>query len=468
LRYISTRGAAPALGFTDVLLAGLARDGGLYVPETWPRLTADEIRALRGLSYEEIAFRIMRPFVGGEIADGDLHSMIEDAYGAFRHQAVVPLKQLDDNLWFMELFHGPTLAFKDVALQLVGRLYDHVLTKRGARVTIIGATSGDTGSAALEACRDRAGIDIFMLHPKGRVSEVQRRQMTTIDSANVFNIAVDGSFDDCQDLVKAMFNDHAFRDAINMSAVNSINWARVMAQVVYYAAAAVALGAPDRRVGFAVPSGNFGNIFAGYVARQMGLDLAPLIVGANRNDILARFFKTGRMEMSGVEPSLSPSMDIQVSSNLERLLFDLFDRDGKKLGEAMTAFRQTGKFAAPKETWSRVEGLFRAAALDDPGTLRAMGELHRRTGELIDPHSAIGIHAAEACRTDAETPIVALGTAHPAKFPDAVEKATGIHPELPEFLADLHRRPERMAGLPKALKAVQDYVLSHRRNDRNG
>jgi len=333
LRYISTRGAAPALGFTDVLLAGLARDGGLYVPETWPRLTADEIRALRGLRYEEIAFRIMRPFVGGEIADADLQAMIADAYATFRHQAVVPLKQLDDNLWFMELFHGPTLAFKDVALQLVGRLYDHVLTRRGARVTIIGATSGDTGSAALEACRDRAGIDIFMLHPKGRVSEVQRRQRTTIDSANVFNIAVDGSFDDCQDLVKAMFNDHAFRDAINMSAVNSINWARVMAQVVYYAAAAVALGAPDRRVGFSVPSGNFGNIFAGYVARQMGFDLAPLIVGANRNDILARFFKTGRMEISSVEPSLSPSMDIQVSSNLERLLFDRHDERGRMLSE---------------------------------------------------------------------------------------------------------------------------------------
>ncbi len=467
MRYISTRGGAPALGFTDVLLAGLARDGGLYVPETWPRLTADEIRALRGLSYEELAFRIMRPFVGGEVADADLKHMIDGAYATFRHQAVVPLKQLDESLWLMELFHGPTLAFKDVALQLVGRLYDHVLTKRGARVTIIGATSGDTGSAALEACRDRAGIDIFMLHPKGRVSEVQRRQMTTIGSANVFNIAIEGSFDDCQDLVKAMFNDHAFRDRINMSAVNSINWARVMAQVVYYAAAAVALGAPDRRVGFSVPSGNFGNIFAGYVARQMGFDLAALIVGANRNDILARFFTTGRMEITGVEPSLSPSMDIQVSSNLERLLFDLYDRDGARLGEAVTAFRRTGRFAAPEATWGRIEGLFRAVSLDDPGTLRAMGELHRETGELVDPHSAIGIHAAMACRTDRETPIVALATAHPAKFPDAVEKATGIRPGLPGFLADLHERVERMAGLPNDVRAVQDYVLSHRRNDRN-
>jgi threonine synthase len=468
LRYISTRGAAPALGFTDVLLAGLARDGGLYVPERWPTLSTDDIRKLRGLSYEEIAFRIMQPFVGAEIESSDLEAMIAGAYGVFRHRAVAPLKQLDDNLWVMELFHGPTLAFKDVALQLVGRLYDHVLKQRGERVTIIGATSGDTGSAALEACRDRTGIDIFMLHPKGRVSEVQRRQMTTIGSANVFNIAIDGSFDDCQDLVKAMFNDHAFRDRINMSAVNSINWARVMAQVVYYAAAAVALGAPDRRVGFSVPSGNFGNIFAGYVARQMGFDLAPLIVGANRNDILARFFTTGRMEIKGVEPSLSPSMDIQVSSNLERLLFDLYERDGQRLGAAMTDFRRTGTFVAPQETWGRVEGLFRAAALDDPGTLRVMGELYRTTGELIDPHSAIGIHMAEACRRDRETPIVALATAHPAKFPDAVEKATGIRPQLPDFLADLHERPERIAGLPNDVRAVQDYVLSHRRNDRNG
>ena len=466
MRYVSTRGAAPALSFTDVLLAGLARDGGLYVPESWPQFDSGQIRALRGLSYEEIAFRVMQPFVGAEIADADLKAMIDGAYGAFRHQAVVPLKQLDDNLWLMELFHGPTLAFKDVALQLVGRLYDHVLGKRGQRVTIVGATSGDTGSAALEACRDRAGIDIFILHPKGRVSEVQRRQMTTIPSANVFNIAIDGSFDDCQDLVKAMFNDHAFRDSINMSAVNSINWARVMAQIVYYVSAAVALGTPDRRIGFSVPSGNFGNIFAGYVARRMGFDLAPLIVGANRNDILARFFNTGRMEISDVVPSLSPSMDIQVSSNLERLLFDLYERDGAALAKAMTDFRATGKFAAPEKSWRQVRGLFHAASLDDAGTLQVMQALHARTGELVDPHSAIGIHAAMECRADRETPIVALATAHPAKFPDAVERATGIRPELPAFLADLHARPERMSDLPNNLRAVQDYVLSHRRNDR--
>lgn len=467
MRYISTRGAAPALSFSDVLLAGLARDGGLYVPETWPRLAAAEIRALRGLSYEEIALRIMRPFIGGEIADADLKAMIDAAYATFRHQAVAPLKQVDDNLWLMEQFHGPTLAFKDLALQLVGRLYDHVLGRRGQRVTIVGATSGDTGSAALEACRDRGAIDIFILHPKARVSEVQRRQMTTISSANVFNIAIDGSFDDCQDLVKAMFNDHAFRDRINLSAVNSINWARVMAQIVYYAVAAVALGAPDRRIGFAVPSGNFGNIFAGYVARQMGFDLAPLIIGANRNDILARFFNSGRMEITAVTPSLSPSMDIQVSSNLERLLFDLYDRDGAKLAAAMTEFRKTGAFAAPASGFARIKDLFRATAVDDEGTVARMRELYHATGELIDPHSAIGIHAAMQCRSDRATPIVALATAHPAKFPDAVERATGTRPQLPAFLADLHQRPERVAGLPNDLRAVQDYVLSHRRNDRN-
>ena len=336
------------------------------------------------------------------------------------------------------------------------------------RVTIVGATSGDTGSAALEACRDRAGIDIFMLHPKGRVSEVQRRQMTTIDSANVFNIAVDGSFDDCQDLVKAMFNDHAFRDAINMSAVNSINWARVMAQMVYYAAAAVALGAPDRRVGFSVPSGNFGNIFAGYVARQMGFDLAPLIVGANRNDILARFFKTGRMEITGVEPSLSPSMDIQVSSNLERLLFDLFDRDGKKLGEAMTAFRSTGKFAAPKESWSRVEGLFRAAALDDAGTLRAHGRTSSRDRRADRPPQRHRHPRRPGLPHRARDPDRRAGHRPPGQVPGCcASRPPEFALELPEFLADLHRRPERIAGLPKTLKAVQDYVLSHRRNDRN-
>jgi threonine synthase len=468
VRYISTRGAAPALEFDDVLLAGLARDGGLYVPETWPSLTTEAVRDLRGKSYADIAVAVMQPFLmgetGGKIGADDFAAMVKDAYAGFRHQAVVPLKQIDQSLWLMELFHGPTLAFKDVALQLVGRLYDHVLKARQQRVTIIGATSGDTGSAALEACRDRDAIDIFILHPKGRVSEVQRRQMTTIDSANVFNIALEGTFDDCQDMVKAMFNDHAFRDRVNMSAVNSINWARVMAQIVYYVVGAVALGAPDRRIGFSVPSGNFGNVYAGYGARQMGLDIAPFIIGSNRNDILARFFNTAAMQITEVEPSLSPSMDIQVSSNLERLLFDLYGRDGQALATAMGDFRKAGRMTAPQQSWKQVETLFAAAAFDDTATLAAMGDLYKRTGELIDPHSAIGIAAAEAKRTDPEIPIIALATAHPAKFPDAVQRATGRRPDLPDHLADLYDRPERMTVLPNDLERVKDFVLASRRN----
>ena len=462
MRYISTRGAAPALGFTDVLLAGLARDGGLYVPEAWPHLAPDEIRKLRGLSYEEIAFRIMQPFVGGEIADADLKSMIDAAYGAFRHQAVVQLKQLDDNLWLMELFHGPTLAFKDMALQLLGPLYEHVLAKRGTRVTIVGATSGDTGSAAIEAFRDRAAVDIFVLHPLGRVSEVQRRQMTTVLSANVFNIAVEGSFDDCQDLLKAMFNDHRFRDELNLSAVNSINWARVMAQIVYYVAAAVALGAPERSVSFAVPTGNFGNVYAGYAARAMGLPIERLIVGSNSNDILTRFFASGRMAIEEVRPSLSPSMDIQVSSNAERLLFDLYGRDGAALAQAMASFRRNGQLAIGDERWKAARAVFDGYRFDDAETLQTIAGIHRQTGELVDPHSAIGIAAAHAAARDRGGPVVALATAHPAKFPDAVERATGLRPKLPARLAGLLERPERVEVLPNDLKTVQGYIRSRR------
>lgn len=462
MRYVSSRGAAPALGFEDVLLAGLARDGGLYVPEAWPQFKKKTFAGLAGQSYPAIAAAVMHPFIGKAMSKSAFAKIVDGAYGAFRHQAVAPLTEIGEGIWLQELFHGPTLAFKDVALQLVGRLYDHVLKKRGQRVTIIGATSGDTGSAALEACRDRAAIDIFILHPKGRVSEVQRRQMTTIDSANVFNIAVEGSFDDCQDLVKAMFNDHAFRDRVQMSAVNSINWARVMAQIVYYVSAAVALGAPDRKVSFAVPSGNFGNVFAGYGAKAMGLDIAQLIVGSNRNDVLTRFFDTGAMEITKVTPSLSPSMDIQVSSNLERLLFDLFRRKGKKLAAAMGDFRATGRFEAPRAEWKKAGKLFQAYRLDDPATLKVMRDIHRRTGMLIDPHTAIGVAAAQAKRKDMATPVVALATAHPAKFPDAVEKATGIRPSLPPHLADLYQRKERFVVLPNDLGRVRDYILANR------
>jgi threonine synthase len=464
LRYISTRGAAPRLDFEAVLLAGLARDGGLYVPDSWPSLKPKTLAGFAGKPYAEVAAAVMAPFIGKAIPAKTFQSMVAETYAGFRHTAVTPLIEVGEGVWIEELFHGPTLAFKDLALQLVGRLYDHVLKKQGRRVTIVGATSGDTGSAALEACRDRRAIDIFILHPLGRVSEVQRRQMTTIDSGNVFNIAIEGSFDDCQDIVKAMFNDHAFRDKIGMSAVNSINWARVMAQIVYYVTAAVALGAPNRKLTFSVPSGNFGNVYAGYAAKQMGLDIAQFIVGSNRNDILARFFKSGAMKVSDVVPSLSPSMDIQISSNLERLLFDLFKRNGPKLAEAMNAFRKTGKFAAPKSGWASVQKLFTGYKLDDAGTLKAMQDLYKRTGMLIDPHSAIGVAAAEAARKDKSIPVVALATAHPAKFPDAVEKATGVRPALPAHLGNLLSRRERYDVLPKDLGKIQDYVLSHRRS----
>ena len=470
MRYISTRGQAPKLNFEAALLAGLARDGGLYVPEVWPQWSPRQFARLVGRPYAEVASAVMRPFVGGSLKPAQLDQAIGRAYASFRHQAVAPLVQIDENLWLMELFHGPTLAFKDVALQLLGQLYDLVLKERGERITVVGATSGDTGSAALEACKNSAAIDIFILHPKGRVSEVQRRQMTTIDAGNVHNIAIDGSFDDCQDMVKAMFNDPKFRDRVNMAAVNSINWARVMAQIVYYVTGALALGAPDRAVNFAVPSGNFGNVFAGYAARAMGLPVGQLIVGSNRNDILTRFFTTGEMKMRKVTPSLSPSMDIQVSSNLERLLFDLFDRQGLKLGAAMADFRATGQLIPPKRGWPKLAKLFKAHRLDDRATLNAMRDIHRRTGMLVDPHTAIGIAAALAQRKHGKasgTPTIALATAHPAKFPDAVARATGIRPALPAHLSDLLARKERLSELPNELKKVQDYVLAHTRLGHN-
>ncbi|MFN4087440.1 MAG: threonine synthase [Alphaproteobacteria bacterium] len=457
MRYVSTRGQAPILGFSDVLLAGLARDGGLYVPETVPTFAPDDFRALRGLSYAEVATRVMLPFLGGEIAEDDFAAMVADAYAGFDHRAVTPLRQLDSDLWLLELFHGPTLAFKDVALQLLGRLFDHVLTRRGERVAIVGATSGDTGAAAIEACRDRAAIDIVILHPKGRVSEVQRRQMTTVEAPNVHNLALEGTFDDCQDLVKAMFNDAAFRDEMRLSAVNSINWARIMAQAAYYVYAAVQIGAPERAVGFAVPTGNFGNVYAGCLARQMGLPVAGFAIGTNENDILARFFDADDMSVRPVRPTLSPSMDIQVSSNFERLLFDLYDRDGRATAEAMQAFRTTGKLGVGDNRWRAAADLIRATGLDDAATLAVIAAEHAATGELLDPHSAIGVAAARVHRI-AGAPMVALATAHPAKFPDAVERAAGVRPALPPRLADLLDRPERATVLPNDLSAVQAFV----------
>jgi threonine synthase len=455
LRYLSTRGAPAGLEFDEVLLSGLARDGGLYLPESWPQL---DLAALAGLDYPTLAQRVVQPFLGGRISEVDFTRLVREAYAGFGHHAIAPLRQIDSRLWLMELFHGPTLAFKDVALQLLGRLYDHVLTRRAQRVTIVGATSGDTGSAAIEACRDRAPIDIFILHPEGRTSEVQRRQMTTVLSPNVRNIAIRGSFDDCQDLVKAMFADAPFREEMRLAAVNSINWGRIMAQIVYYVAAALALGAPRRRVAFAVPTGNFGNVYAGYAARAMGLPIEKLIVGSNSNDILTRFIAGGTMQIGGVHPTLSPSMDIQVSSNAERLLFDLFERDGASLNQAMKQFRETGRLALDAGQHRRLAALFEGHRLDDKETLAAMAALYRETGELIDPHSAIGLAAARKAKLDPDVAIVALGTAHPAKFPDAVEKATGRRPALPAALADLYSRPERFAVLDNDLAAVETHI----------
>jgi len=466
VNYVSTRDARrppERLGFEAALLAGLARDGGLYVPETWPRLEAAELRALRGIPYAEIAAAVMAPFLGSAIDAAPFRRLVDGAYAGFGHAAVAPLKQLASDLWLLELFHGPTLAFKDYALQLVGRLFDHVLSRRGERVTIVGATSGDTGSAAIEACRDRESLDVFILYPEGRISEVQRRQMTTVPSPNVHAVAVKGTFDDCQDLVKAMFADARFRGEHNLSAVNSINWARIMAQVPYYVAAALALGAPDRPVSFAVPTGNFGNVYAAHVARRMGLPIAELVIGTNRNDILTRFLNDGAMTIAAVEPSLSPSMDIQVSSNFERLYHELKSGDGAAVAAGFKSFRATGSLPVGEAEWRRARELFSAVRIDDAETLAEIGATHRATGELLDPHSAVAVAAARRARRDKKVPIVALACAHPAKFPDAVERATGIRPPLPGHLADLYDRPERIHSVPNDVSAAESFIAARAR-----
>ncbi len=458
MRYVSTRGAAPVLDFADTLLAGLADDGGLYVPESWPTLGSGG----RG-DYVETAVEVMAPFVGDAIDADAFAAMVDDAYAGFDHPDVTPLVELSDGIHLLELFHGPTLAFKDVALQLVGRLFDHELSRRGERVTIVGATSGDTGSAAIEACRDREAVDIVILHPAGRVSDVQRRQMTTVPSANVHNVAVDGTFDDCQDLVKAMFADVAFRDEVRLSAVNSINWARVMAQVVYYVVAAERLGGRRSPVAFSVPTGNFGNVFAGHVARLSGLEVPQLVVGSNTNDVLTRFFAEGAMDIAEVVPTTSPSMDIQVSSNLERLLFEMGGRDGAAVGAQLDDFRATGRFRLDAVQHAGLADGWAGARFGDDEVRACIGDEADRSGIVLDPHTAVGVLAARACRRDPSIPMVALATAHPAKFPDAVEAATGARPALPERLADLHERPERLVALPDDLATVQDHVRSCRR-----
>jgi threonine synthase len=453
MRYVSTRGAAPILGFGEVLLAGLADDGGLYVPESWPSLAAGGSG-----DYLVTALEVMSPFVGGAIAPGAFADMVREAYATFESDEVTPLVDLGDGLYLLELFHGPTLAFKDVALQLVGRLFDHELSRRGERVTIVGATSGDTGSAAIDACRDRESMDIVILHPADRVSDVQRRQMTTVPAANVHNVAVEGTFDDCQDLVKAMFADAPFRQRMRLSAVNSINWARVMAQVVYYVVAAERLGGRHVPVAFSVPTGNFGNALAGHAARHMGLDIEQLVIGSNSNDILTRFFTAGTMTLDEVVPTLSPSMDIQVSSNLERLLFELLDRDGAAVAALLDDFRGTGTIVLDPALHATLGDAWSAARFHDDEVLRCIAEEADRSGVVLDPHSAVGVSAARHCRRDHSVPMVALATAHPAKFPDAVESATGVRPDLPDRLGDLFDRPERFSRLPNDLAAIQAHV----------
>ena len=462
MKYVSTRGQAPILDFDGALMSGLARDGGLYVPEEWPVFSTAEISALKGLSYSETALQIMRPFTEGVIAEDDLARLINESYAGFDDPAVAPLKQLGDGEWLMELFHGPTLAFKDYAMQFLGRLFDHVLTKRGERVTIVGATSGDTGSAAIEACRGRDAIEIFILHPEGRVSDVQRRQMTTLSDTNVHNIAIKGTFDDCQSMVKAMFNDVKFRDSCNLSAVNSINWVRVMAQIVYYFYGACKLGAPENPVSFSVPTGNFGNVFAGYGAKRLGLNIEQLIIGSNSNDILSRFFEDGRMLTTGIHQTISPSMDIQISSNFERLLFELYGRDGNIIRTMMNTFSNTGSFEVGQSQLEQALSLFAAQRFSDDETCATIAQVLSENKELLDPHSAIGVAAGRAKRSNNETPLIALATAHPAKFPDAVKQASGQHPALPESLSNLFEREEYFTVLDNDLIQVQDFVNNHR------
>jgi threonine synthase len=456
--YVSTRGSAPSLDFEGATLAGLASDGGLYVPRVWPKLSRDEIASLAGQSYVETAVTVMRPFVAGCLNDAELRDLCTQAYGRFAHAGVTPLVQLDHCHWLLELFHGPTLAFKDVALQLLGLLFEKFLSKSDRHLTIIGATSGDTGSAAIDGVAGREKIDIFMLHPQGRVSDVQRRQMTTVLAPNVYNIAIEGSFDDAQAIVKALFNDRAFNGRFTLSAVNSINWARLMAQVVYYFYAAVRLGAPDRAIAFSVPTGNFGDVFAGYVAARMGLPVAKLIVATNVNDILHRAFTSGDYSTGTVTPTATPSMDIQVSSNFERLLFDLSGRDGAGLARMMGDFEASKAMTIPQDMLAGSRDLFASARIDADGMALAMRWASEKAGQVIDPHSAIGLAAARDLAGD--VPVVTLATAHPAKFRDAVERATGMRPTLPARIGTLFDREERYDTLPGTVDAVRDYVAA--------
>jgi threonine synthase len=457
MKYVSTRGEAPVLGFSDALLTGLARDGGLYLPQEFPQFSATDIRSLRGKSYAEVAIHVLTPFIAGDIDQTDFERMVHEAYGAFRHEAVCPLVQTRPNEFVLELFHGPTLAFKDVAMQLLARLMDYILTKRDERATIVGATSGDTGGAAIEAFANRDRTDIFILFPHNRVSPVQQRQMTTSAAPNVHALAIEGNFDDCQSLVKGMFNDLNFRDSLSLSGVNSINWARIMPQIVYYFTAALSLGGPDRSVSFTVPTGNFGDIFAGYVAKRMGLPIDRLVIATNDNDILTRTIETGNYETRGVLHTTSPSMDIQVSSNFERLLFEAHGRDAVSVRRLMDGLKQSGSFTISDTPLARIRAEFDAGRSTKAETAEAIQDVLQQSGYLLDPHSAIGLKVArEKIRSAA--PSVVLATAHPAKFPDAVKAASGVHPDLPLWLGDLMERKEQYTVLPNDLKNVEEYV----------
>lgn len=456
MKYISTRGAAPELTFEEAMLTGLARDGGLYVPETWPTLSAEEIAGFANKSYEEVAFAVMRPFIGDTFTEAEFKDIIAKAYSVFGHQARCPLVQLDSNHFLLELFHGPTLAFKDVAMQLIGQMFEVALKRRGESVTIVGATSGDTGSAAMEAFKGLDAVNLFIMYPHGRVSEVQRRQMTTPTEANVHALAVEGDFDTCQALLKDMFNDFKFRDGVKLAGVNSINWARVLAQVVYFFTSAVAVGAPHRAVSFTVPTGNFGDIFAGYVAKRIGLPIDRLVIATNQNDILHRTLQSGDHSKTGVEPSISPSMDIQVSSNFERLVFDLYDREGAAVMQLFDALKEDGSFELSQGALARLREEFDSGRCSEAETSKAIADNLTSTGELLCPHSAVGVKVAEEQRT--QTPMITLATAHPAKFPAAVKDATGRHPELPQRMADLYDRPERVTNVNGALSDVQAII----------
>jgi len=450
------------------MLAGLARDGGLYVPEAWPRLERETILGFAGRPYAEVAVEVIRRFTEDSISEADLARMAREAYGNFRHSAVAPLTQLGVNTFALELFHGPTLAFKDLAMQLVARLMDHVLAARGERRTVVVATSGDTGGAAVEAFRERSRVDLIVLFPKGRISDVQRRMMTTAEAANIHAVAIDGTFDDCQAIVKGLFNHAAFRERVRLSGVNSINWARIVAQTVYYFTAAVSLGAPYRKVAFTVPTGNFGDIYAGYVALRLGLPIDRLVIATNVNDILTRTLATGTYELRDVVPTTSPSMDIQVSSNFERLLFDAYNRDGNAVRSLMGSLAQSRRFTLSARALSQIRALFTADRADEDEVAATMRTVLRETGNFVDPHTAVGIAVAEKELRDPTVPMVVLATAHAAKFPDAVEAACGVRPRLPEWLSDLDQRPERATLLPVDQSAVERFVLATSRAAQEG